>query len=65
VVHWIYLPVLREVKPNFKSSYDAAAKMANEVSSYLAEQFNCTLTQEKAELNRDRRRDAEQSKAAK
>jgi hypothetical protein len=61
VVHWIYLPVLGEVKPNFKESYDAAAKAANEVASYLSEQFNRTLAQEKAELIRDRRRAAGQS----
>jgi hypothetical protein len=61
VVQWIYLPVLGEVKPNFKESYDAAAKAANEVASYLSQQFNRTLAQEKAELIRDRRRAAEQS----
>jgi hypothetical protein len=61
VVRWIYLPVLGDVEPTLKESYDAAAKAANEVASCLSEQFNRTLAQEKAELIHDRRRAAEQS----
>jgi hypothetical protein len=54
VVHWIYLPVLGEIKPSVKESYDAAANAAKNVTSYLSEQFNRTLAQEKAEMLRDR-----------
>jgi hypothetical protein len=62
VINWIYLPVLREVQPGVKESYYAATNAAKDVTSYLAEQFNRTLAQEKAEMVRDRQsRAADQS----
>jgi len=54
VVHWMYLPILSEVEPSFKESYDKAANMAKEVAAYLAEQYNRTLAQEQ-ELARQER----------
>jgi hypothetical protein len=57
VIHWIYLPILIEVNPTFKQDcYDEAANKAKEVTAYFAEQFARVLAQEKAEQNRERRR---------
>ena len=64
-INWIYLPVLSEVKPSFKESYEAAAKAAKDVASYLSEQFNRTLAQEKAEVIDDRRRALSNTASAK
>jgi len=63
VVNWIYLPVIIKANQNYNDGYDEAAKKAKEVASYLSEQFNRTLAQEKAEQIRDRRRAAAQSSA--
>ncbi len=52
---FVYLPVLAKADPDFKEDYDAAAKMAQEVAPWLAEQFNRTLVQEQAEM-RDMKR---------
>jgi len=61
VINWIYLPVLREVELGVKDSYYLAANAAKDVTSYLSEQYNRTLAQEKAEMVRDRERAADQS----
>jgi hypothetical protein len=55
MVNWIYLPILSEANPRFNEDYKEAANKAKDVSSYLVEQFNRTLAQEKAQLTRDRR----------
>ena len=52
---FVYLPVLAKADPDFKEDYDAAAKMAQKVAPWLAEQFNRTLVQEQAEM-RDMKR---------
>ena len=49
-IGFVYLPVLAKADPEFKEDYDAAAKMAQEVAPWLAEQFSRTLAQEKAEM---------------
>lgn len=54
LVNWIYLSVIIKANPSFKEGYDQAAKKAKEVSSYLVEQFNLTLAQEKARQIHDR-----------
>jgi hypothetical protein len=55
------LPITGKENMSVKDSYDEAANKAKEVASYLAEQFNRALAQEKAELISDRRRAAERS----
>jgi hypothetical protein len=59
-IHWIYVPVLSTAKPRFKDTYDEAAKMAQEVTTYLAEQYNRTLKQEQ-NLDREERKQGETS----
>ena len=54
LVSWIYLPVISEANPIFKEGYDEATTTAKEVASFLVEQFNLTLRQEKAQQIRDR-----------
>lgn len=56
-VSFAYLPVLAKSDPSFKDSYDAAAKMAQDVAPWLVEQFNRVLAQEQAEFRdiKDRR----------
>jgi hypothetical protein len=47
-------PVLFDTDRIFIESYDTAAKMAQNVSPWLTEQFNRTLAQEQAEMERNR-----------
>jgi hypothetical protein len=64
VIQWIYLPILIEAHPDFKMDYyDEAANKATEVAAYLSEQFARVLAQEKAELDRERRRQKGQEAA--
>ena len=49
-VSFVYLDVLAKAEPDFKKDYDAAAKLAQDVAPWLAEQFNRVLAQEQAEL---------------
>jgi hypothetical protein len=53
-VTFVYLPTLYEADAIFfKSGYDAAVKMAREVSPRLVEQFNRTLVQEQNHMDRN------------
>lgn len=51
-ITFVYLPVLGRVNPDFKRTYDAAATSAREVVPWLVEQFNRTLAQEQAAMDR-------------
>ena len=51
--------MLAKADPEFKEDYDAAAKMAQEVAPWLAEQFGRTLAQEKAEMQGMKRQNRE------
>jgi len=53
-VAFVYSPVLFDADRTFIKIYDAAAKMARDVSPWLREQFNRTLAQEQAEMERNR-----------
>lgn len=48
-VSFIYLDVLASADPNFKTQYDRAAKMAEDVAPWLVEQFNRVLSEEQAD----------------
>jgi hypothetical protein len=52
-VAFVYSPVF-DADRTFMKIYDAAAKMARDVSPWLREQFNRTLAQEQAEIERNR-----------
>jgi hypothetical protein len=52
-VAFVYRRTLYEADANFKSGYDAAVKMAREVSPWLVEQFNRTLAQERNHMDRN------------
>ncbi len=45
-VSFIHRELLAEADPDFKAAYDAAARTAQEVAPWLAQQFNQVLAQE-------------------
>ncbi len=49
-IGFVYAPLLVNADPGFKNDYDAAARMAQEVTPWLVEQFNRTLAQEQEEF---------------